>query len=221
MNIDTALANVDALSQPQAAALTTALIARHKLLKDQHAARITALVTVGSTVKIRDNMRPRTLCGLVGVVRSMNGKAAEITLDERSAAEHRQQQLDGIPLAALEALDSAQSFAQVVDFFLNHATIEDLTTLNGARKRRIEALASGLTTGDQVVVIDVRPKFLAGLIGAVASVNKTDRTCEVLLDEASTDRVRWLRSPKYTVADTTKRYPLRLRFTQVLITGRG
>jgi hypothetical protein len=78
-----------------------------------------------------------------------------------------------------------------------------------------------LAAGDQIMVIDVSPKFLTGLIGEVQSVNKTDSTCKVLLDEASTDRLRQQYSPKYTVADGVTRYPLRLKFTQVLITARS
>jgi hypothetical protein len=98
VDIDTALDNLNALTQPQAAALITAMTSRHKLLQNLHAARIGALVTVSGTVKIRDNMRPKKLRGLVGVVRSMDDKSAELTFDERSAAEYGAPTLDGIPL---------------------------------------------------------------------------------------------------------------------------
>lgn len=221
MNIDTALTHVNALTQPQAAALTTALAARHKILNDQHAARIGALVTVGCTAAIRDNMKPTTLHGLVGVVRSMDDKAAELTLDEPSTAKHGRQQLDGIPFAALEVLDPAQAFVDVVNFLVEQASPEDLAMLDRARQQRVETLSADVAVGDQVMVINANPKFLKGLSGKVQLVNKDDGTCSVLLDETSTNSLRQQYSPKYVVSDNTTRYPLRLRFTQVLITGRS
>lgn len=221
VNIDLALTHVNALTQPQAAALSTALAARHKILSDQHAARIGALVTVGCTVTIRDNMKPTTLRGLVGIVTSMDDKAAELTLDEPSTAKHGRQQLDRIPFAALEVLDPAQALIDIVNFLVEQASPEDLATLDRARRQRIEKLSADVAVGNRVMVINANPKFLKGLSGEVQLVNRDNGTCSVLLDEASTNNLRRQHSPKYTVSHSTTRYPLTLRFTQVLITGRS
>lgn len=221
MNIDGALTNVDALTQPQAAALSTAIAARLKLLKVLHAARVSALVTVGCTIRIRDNMRPKEWCGLTGVVRSMDEKAATLVLDTSSATRLGRQQLDGIPLSALEAVDPAQAHVDVVDFLLNQATLPDLRTLDRARAQRIAALAADVTAGDQVMVIGASPKFLVGLTGRVESVDKGRSMCGIQLDEESTANLRYEHSPKYPVPDGATRYPLLLKFTQVLITSRS
>lgn len=236
MHIDTAVAHVRELTQPQAHALLTVIHLRRQLLIDQRNAVVSALVTVGAQVKVRDNLKEKHLRGLAGTVQSASGKHAAVLLDEpstrtlagvtgRHAIHLTEGQtrylLDGMPVAALDALDVPAAFAELMTYLVSQASSTDLDTINTARQQRITTLATDLAAGDTIVIINVSPQFLQGLAGDVTEVDHAAGTCRVLLTEESTQRLRWQYSNRFPVPDDAVRHPLRLRTNHVLITSRS
>jgi hypothetical protein len=223
----------DTLTPPQAHALRYIAASRRQLLISQHNAQLAALVTVGASVKIRDNLNPKYLRGLTGTVASSDGKVTTVLLDEASTSAMVNQghgvladgttrlSVDGIPGAVLEVLDAPADFVDLVTFMISSASPDDLEQLVDAGDRSIRDLADNVTPGATVMVTNTRPKFLAGLTGTVDSVDAQAGTCLVFLDEESTNRLRYQRSPSYVVPDETTRFPLRLKFEQALVVSRS
>lgn len=231
MDIVTALALIREEATPhQAQALLRGIHDRQRLLAQQDDALISSLVTVGAPVKVRDNFVEKHLRGLTGVVRSENGTTTTVLLDEQSTVKyaaaawvpngHVRYLLHRVPLRALRALDVPEGFAELAAFVFSQTTLEDLAKLHDVGKRRFLTLAADLVKGDTVMVTNVSPRFLVGLTGTVEQVDKETNSCEVQLDEASTDRLRLQGSPEFFIPAATPRHRLRLRFGQALVTER-
>ncbi|WP_410646268.1 hypothetical protein [Amycolatopsis sp. cmx-4-54] len=234
MHADLVVNQVHELTQPQAHALRDAIKLRRRLLNDATNALYAALVTVGAQVTTRDIINPARYRGLSGTVQAKNGKYATVLLDEASTAKLASQtgrnrvwmpegttrhSLDGIPVETLEVRDAPDGFGELAKFLINEAAPELLTSVDAARKQRLRALAADIGEGDPVMVTDVTPKFLAGLTGAVKSVDYAGGTCVVYLDENSTKQLRLEDSPRYPVEASATTFPLRLGFEQILLTG--
>ncbi|RLK58448.1 hypothetical protein [Actinokineospora cianjurensis] len=96
-----------------------------------------------------------------------------------------------MPLSAFAVTDPDESFVDLVGFVHGQATPADLESLDKARKQRIDVLADGLEVGDSVMLANIQRKYLAGLTGTVKTVDHAKRRFSLLLDEASTDRLRY------------------------------
>lgn len=242
MQFDTAATLIrDELSHPQAHALATAIRARREQLRDQDGARSAAQVVIGADVRLRDNLKEAYLRGLTGTVAALQDGAATVLFDEESTSKLARLSgkrrglhvpegvsryaMAGILTTAVEAVEPDQDFAELVTFVIAAATRGDLDALDEIRRQRITDLVStSVKVGAEVTVTDVSPKYLAGLTGTVESVDTSEAKCVVLLDEQSTDRLRWDGGANYTPRPGQVRYPVRLKFTQMLITsdsGRG
>ncbi|SEP54445.1 MULTISPECIES: hypothetical protein [Amycolatopsis] len=224
------------LTQSQAHALSDVLHLRRQLLADQQNALVSARVTVGATVKVRQNIKQAYLRGLTGTVQAKNGKVATVLLDEESTARlssgkasrsiwipegTTRHPLDGMPVAALDVLDAPDGFDDLVTFLVSHATAQQITEVETGRKKRIQTLAESLAAGDVVMITNVSPKFLVGLTGTVQSVDKAAGGCRVLLDENSTKQLRLEDSSRFHVENGVTHYPIRLKFEQALITSQA
>lgn len=234
MHADLVVKQVHELTQPQAHALRDAIKLRRRLLTDATNALYAALVTVGAQVTTRDIINPARYRGLSGTVQAKNGKYATVLLDEASTDTLASQtgrnrvwmpegttrhSLDGIPVEALEVRDAPDGFGELAKFLINEAAPDELTSVDAARKQRLHDLAAEIDEGDPIMVTDVTPRFLAGLTGAVKSVDTAGGTCVVLLDENSTKQLRLEESPRYPVEDSATTFPLRLKFNQILLTA--
>lgn len=205
MQYDEALAHVrDNLTHPQVHRLLNAISARHSILRDLRS----ALVTVGSDIVIEGTIsNARYATGLSGTVQAIyDDKYADLLLDEKStkalasgkgstahpgAATTDRYTFTGLPLSACAVTDPDESFAELVGFLLGQATPQELESLDKARKQRIDALADGLEVGDSVMLANIQRKYLAGLTGTVKTVDRAKKRFSLLLDESSTDRLRY------------------------------
>ncbi|WP_410570753.1 hypothetical protein [Amycolatopsis sp. cmx-4-61] len=236
MQYDEALTHVrDHLTHPQVHRLRHAISLRYGILGDLRA----ALVTVGADIEITgqiDGMRYAT--GLTGTVQAIyDDKYADLLLDPRStevlatgkgtsshpgAADVERYQLSGMPLGAFTATGVDEAFADLIGSLLTRATEQQLTELSTARARRTDQLAAELKPGDSVMLADMQRKYLAGLTGTVQAVDPATKQFSLLLDEASTDRLRYHgRNNKIEVPHETKEFllPLRIAFACALITN--
>jgi hypothetical protein len=202
---DEALAHIrDHLTQSQVHRLQHAMSLRHGILRDLRA----ALVTVGADIEITgqiDGMKYAT--GLTGTVQAIyDDKYADLLLDKRStevlatgkgksahpgAADVERYQLTGMPLGAFTATGLDESFADLIGYLLTLATEQELAQLDTARKQRIDQLAAELEVGDTVMLANIQRKYLAGLTGTVQTVDTRAKQFSLLLDEPSTDRLRY------------------------------
>lgn len=102
------------------------------------------------------------------------------------------------------------TLSDVAGFITSEATEDDLKRIYGFCKTRSKTLrtirAAAVSKGAQVELTNLSPQYLNGLTGEVASINK-DR-CEVLLDEKSTDRLKWTRQSRFMVGEEP-RYTIR------------
>ncbi|MCK2240035.1 MULTISPECIES: hypothetical protein [unclassified Crossiella] len=230
MTLDTALARLDELDQYHAHAVSEVLAVRHKGIVQRLRAGLAAQVTIGSTVSISSQFTPEVLQGMVGTVEFRDAKHANVLLDEESTRRYAaavptepgrpRTVVEDIPLTALERLDIPEGFAELVEYILDRASIEDLNTLSAARSLRLDTLAGGLAENDLVMAVDVRPQYLEGLTGIVESVDRTNRTCIVSLDEDSTNRLRSENRSKHQIPDTTARFRVGLTLASALPIGR-
>lgn len=98
-----------------------------------------------------------------------------------------------------------------LQFITLRATDEDLERIFNATKQRRKTLgaarAATVTVGATVTIDGIRPKYLCGLAGEVQSIRGAK--ADILLDEASTKRLRidgWQRFP---MTAETARYVVR------------
>lgn len=223
MQYDDALAHVrDHLTHPQVHRLSHAISVRYSILRDLRS----TLVTVGSDMVIEGTISDaRYATGLTGTVQAIyDDKFADLLLDEKStkalaegkgktqhpgAATTDRYTLTGIPLSVCAATAPDESFAEVIDFLLGQATPDDLKQLDEVRKQRIDVLADGLEVGDSVMLANINRKYLAGLTGTVQTVDHAKKRFGLLLDESSTDRLRYHgRNNRYDIPHGVKEYLL-------------
>lgn len=102
------------------------------------------------------------------------------------------------------------SMQDVTQHIVNTATEEDLDTLFEAVRTRRKVLrdlrAMSVRDGAEVTLQGISPKYLNGLTGTVQPGRRGQRV-DVLLDEESTDRLRYA-SRKIFIPAETKRHVL-------------
>lgn len=225
----------DNLTHPQVHRLHHAFSLRHSILRDLRR----ALITVGANVVIEGTISGAGyITGLSGTVTAIfDDKFADVLLDEEStralasgkgkdrhpgAATTDRYRLVDLPVSVFAVIEPDESFAELMEFVLCHATVQDIESLNQARAQRIDELADGLEVGDSVMLSNIARKFLAGLTGTVTAVDRTKKQFSLLLDEHSTERLRYHgRNTKINVPSDVKEYLLpRISLACALITSK-
>lgn len=81
-----------------------------------------------------------------------------------------------------------------IEWILSYATEEDLDRIFDALKQRRKILATtvaaSLMPGDKVTIVNIRPKIYEGLTGTFTGRAGRETRCAVMLDEASTRKLR-------------------------------
>ena len=102
------------------------------------------------------------------------------------------------------------NIADAVGFVTAQATSDDLDALQSAIKFRRKALEQVLSQtmqiGSTVTLQGLSPKYLNGLRGDITGI--AGKRANILLDEASTDSLRWA-GRKFVIPAGTERYTLR------------
>jgi hypothetical protein len=212
----------DRLAQPQVFRLNNAIAARRDILRDLRS----ALVTVGADIVIEGRISGQAyLTGLSGRVQAVyDDKYADLLLDEKSttalaavrgknaytvAEGTTRHLLTGMPLAAFAVTDAAATFTEVIEFILGQATEAQLDSLDKVRAQRRDQLATDLAVGDRVMLADIGRKYLAGLSGTVQTIDRAKSEFSLLLDEPSTERLRYHgRNNRIMIPNGVKEYLL-------------
>ena len=98
-----------------------------------------------------------------------------------------------------------------IGFIATEASESDIERIFDAARQRSRALrqiaAAAVSVGSTVKVTDISPKYLGGLTGTVTSIRGAH--CDVTLDDASTQALRFnRRNTRFEVGDT-QNYVLR------------
>lgn len=90
--------------------------------------------------------------------------------------------------------------------YIADAGHDELAQIQAAVKERRRALSAALRSDTPVHLQGLRPQYLNGLTGELQSIAGTRGT--VLLDEASTARLRLYGARRFHIPSSTTRYPL-------------
>jgi hypothetical protein len=192
------------LTHAQVARLFSAISARMSILRDLQ----TAQVTVGADIVIELKISGAAyLQGLSGTVQAIyDDKYSDVLLDERSTKAlttgrgktaypmeegTTRYLLTGMPIRAFAVTTPDAKFTEVLQFILGNATKTELDELNAARTQRRTQFAADLANGDTVMLTDTKRQYLQGLSGVVQSVDHPKKQFSLLLDERSTERLRF------------------------------
>jgi hypothetical protein len=94
-----------------------------------------------------------------------------------------------------------ETLASVMDWILSHSSEDDLEAVINCVKQRRKSLATmasmSLAPGAKVMIINIRPKVWEGLTGTFVEREGRGSRGSVMLDEASTQRLRRLDPIKF------------------------
>jgi len=105
----------------------------------------------------------------------------------------------------------AMNSTDCITFILSSASRDDLSRIHDAARERRKTLdridAAAVEIGAFVRLDGLSPKALNGLDGEVVSISGS--RCDVRLDKASTDSLRWSRAKRFSIPVDTEEYIVR------------